>query len=64
MTDILNLVFKKHSGKLKGTSPGENWFDAGPHGGEYLLYHMMCQFFHDVHALELALLVHFRILFL
>jgi len=37
MTDVLNLIFKRHSGKLEGTSPKENQFDAGPHGGEELL---------------------------
>ena len=50
MTDVLNLLFKKHLSKFEGTSPGENQFDVGPHGGEELLYHLMCQFFHDVHG--------------
>jgi len=28
MTDVLNLIFKKYPGKLEGTSPRENQFDA------------------------------------
>jgi len=50
MTDVLNLIFKKHPSKLEETSPGENQFDAEPHGGEELLYHLMRQFFHNVHG--------------
>jgi len=50
MLDVLDLIFKKHSGKLEGTSPEKNQFDAGPHGGEELLYHLMCQLFHDIHG--------------
>ena len=48
MTDVLNLVVKKHPSKLKETSPRENQFNAGPHGGKELLYHLMRQFFQDV----------------
>jgi len=50
MTNILDLVFKKHSGKFEGTSPRKSQFDAGLHGSEELLYHLMSQFFHNVHG--------------
>jgi len=49
MMNVLDLIFKKHSDELEGTSPGKNQFDAGLHGGEELLYHLMSQFFHDVY---------------
>ena len=44
MTNILDLIFKKHSGKLEGTSPRKNQFDVGLHGGKELLYHLMSQY--------------------
>ena len=50
MMDVLDLVLEKHSGKLEGTSPEKNQFDAELHESEELLYHLMRQFFHDVYG--------------
>ena len=50
MTNVLDLIFKEHSGKLKGTSPRKNRLDTGLHGSEELLHYLMSQFFYDVHG--------------
>ena len=50
MTNVLDLVFKEHSGKLEGTSLEKNQLDAKLHESEELLHHLMSQFFHDVYG--------------
>jgi len=50
MTNVLDFLFKKYLGKVEGTFPEKNQFDAGLHGTKELLHHLMSQFFHDVHG--------------